>query len=79
MESVCTVVIIEPTKSSVNLSMTGVGSIVVPISARNACSLSLGNKVLHKIVQNKYSKYTEQNKKTNKLKNIKKFTRNFNW
>ena len=31
--------------------------IVLPISAGIACTLSLGNKVLHKIILNKYHKY----------------------
>ena len=31
--------------------------IVLPISAGIACTLSLGNKVLHKILINKYNKY----------------------
>ena len=36
------------------------GLIVLPISARIACTLSLGNKVLHKIIINKYNKYKKQ-------------------
>ena len=31
--------------------------IVLPISAGIACTLSLGNKVLHKLIINKYKKY----------------------
>ena len=42
LESVNTVVIIGATKTSVTLSVTGVGWIVVPLCAGNACSLSLG-------------------------------------
>ena len=34
--------------------------IVLPISAGIACSLSLGNKVLHKLIINKYNKYKKQ-------------------
>ena len=34
--------------------------IVLPISAGIACTLSLGNKVLHKLITNKYNKYEKQ-------------------
>ena len=34
--------------------------IILPISAAIACSLSLGNKVLHKLIINKYNKYKKQ-------------------
>ena len=34
--------------------------IVLPISAGIACALSLGNKILHKLVINKYNKYKKQ-------------------
>ena len=34
--------------------------IILPISAGIACSLSLGNKVLHKLILNKYNKYKKQ-------------------
>ena len=34
--------------------------IVLPISAGIACTLSIGNKVLHKIIINKYNKYKKQ-------------------
>ena len=32
----------------------------LPISAGIACTLSLGNKVLHKLIINKYNKYKKQ-------------------
>ena len=57
LESVDTIVIIGATSTSITLSVTGIGLIVVPISAGIACTLSLGNKVLHKIIINKYNKY----------------------
>ena len=34
--------------------------IVLPISAGFACTLSLGNKVLHKLTLKKYNKYRKQ-------------------
>ena len=39
---------------------TGIGLIVLPISAAIACTLSIGNKVLHKIIINKSNKYKKQ-------------------
>ena len=60
LESVDTVLIIGSTTTSVTQSVTGVGLIVVPFSARIACSLSLGNKLLHKVIIKKYIKYKNQ-------------------
>ena len=34
--------------------------IILPISAGIACALSLGNKILHKLIINKYNKYKKQ-------------------
>ena len=44
----------------INLSITGVGLIILPISAGIACSLSIGNKVLHKFFINNNKKYKKQ-------------------
>ena len=60
LESVDSIVIIGATSTSVTLSVTGIGLIVLPISAGIACGLSLGNKVLHKLIINKYNKYKKQ-------------------
>ena len=57
LESVDSIVIIAATSSSITLSITGIGLIILPISAVIACTLSLGNKILHKIIINKYNKY----------------------
>ena len=57
LESVDSIVIIAATSTSRTLSITGVGLIILPISAGIACGLSLGNKVLHKLILNKYNKY----------------------
>ena len=57
LESADSIVIIGATSTSITLSITGVGLIILPISAGIACALSLGNKILHKIIINKYSKY----------------------
>ena len=57
LESVNSIVIIAATSTSITLSITGIGLIILPISAGIACTLSLGNKVLHKLIINKYDKY----------------------
>ena len=57
LESVDCIVIIGATSTSITLSITGIGLIILPISAGIACTLSLGNKILHKIIINKYNKY----------------------
>ena len=63
LESVDSNIIIGATSTSQNLSITGIGLIVLTISAGIACTLSSGNKVLHKLIINKYNKYEEQYKK----------------
>ena len=60
LESVDSIVIIAATSTSITLSVTGIGLIVLPISAGIACALSLGNKILHKLIINKYNKYKKQ-------------------
>ena len=52
LESVDTVVNIGPTTISVTLSVTGIGLIVVLSSAGIACSLSLANRILLKMILN---------------------------
>ena len=60
LESVDSIVIITATSTSITLSITGVDLIILPISAGIACTLSLGNKILHKLIINKYNKYKKQ-------------------
>ena len=57
LESVDSIVIIGATSTSITLSITGIGMVIVPISAGIACTLSLGNKILHKLIINKYNKF----------------------
>ena len=67
LESVDSIVIIAATSTSITLSNTGIGLIVLPISAGIACGLSLGNKVLHKLIisiYNKYKKLYERDQQT---------------
>ena len=60
LESVDSIVIIVATSTSITLSITGIGLIILPISTGIACTLSLGNKIIHKIILNKYNKYKKQ-------------------
>ena len=60
LESVDSIVIIGTTSTSITLSVTGIGLIVLPVSAGIACGLSLGNKILHKLIINKYNKFKKQ-------------------
>ena len=60
LESVDSIVIIGATSISITLSIIVIGLIILPISAGIACTLSLCNKVLHKLIINKYKKYKKQ-------------------
>ena len=60
LESVDSIVIIGATSTSITLSIISIGLIILPISAGIGCTLSLGNKVLHKLIINKYNKYKKQ-------------------
>ena len=60
IKSVDSIVIIAATSTSITLSVTGIGLIVLPISAGIACGLSLGNNILHKLIINKHNKYKKQ-------------------
>ena len=60
LESVDSIVIIGATSTSITLSITGIGLIILPISAGIACGLSSCNKILHELVINKYNKHKKQ-------------------
>ena len=60
LESADSIINIGTTSTSITLSITGVGLINLPISAGIACTLSLGNKILHELIVNKYNKFEEQ-------------------
>ena len=60
LESVDSIVIIGATSTSITLSVTGFGLVILPKSAAIACTLSLGNKVLQKLIINKYNKCKKQ-------------------
>ena len=57
LESVDSIVIIGASSISITLSVTGFGLNILPISAGIACTLSLGNKILHKLIINKQNKF----------------------
>ena len=63
LNSFDTFVIIATTSSSITLSVTGIGLIMIPISTASACALSIGNKVIYEIIINKYTKYKKQYEK----------------
>ena len=70
LESVDSIVIIATTSTSKTLSVIGFGLIILSISAGIACTLSLGNKVLHKLIINKYNNKKNYTKKINKQLNL---------
>ena len=53
LESVDVINIIVATSTSKTLSVTGLGLIILPKSVGIACTLSLGNKLLHMLIKNK--------------------------
>ena len=76
LESVDSIVIIGATSTSITLSVTGVGLIILPIAACIACTLSLGNKILGKLIINKYNKYKKQYERDqNSIKSFDKLYR----
>ena len=70
LESVDSIVTIAATSTSITLSLTGDGLIILPISAGIECTLSLGNKVLQKIIINEYNNNKNNMKKINKQLNL---------
>ena len=76
LESVDSIFIIGATSTLITLSITGIGLIILPISAGIACTLSLGNKILHKLIINKYNKYKKQYERDQQtIKSFDKFYR----
>ena len=77
IKSFDTFVIIATTTSSITLSLTGIGLIVIPKSTAAACGLSIGNKVVYETIMNKYNKYKklyERDQQT--VRSFDKFYRN---
>ena len=70
LKSFDTFVIIAKTYSSITLSLTKIGFIVIPISTASACALLIGNKVKYEVIINKHNKYKKQyerDQETNKF------------
>ena len=70
LESVDTIIFMGATSTSITLSLTGVGFFILPIAAGIACTQSLGNKVLQKIIINNYKKYEKNMININKQLNL---------
>ena len=63
LESVDSIILSGAMSTSITLSNTGLGLIILPISAGVPCALSLSKKVLHKLIINKYKEYKKQYEK----------------
>ena len=63
LKSVDSIVILGAISTSVTLSITGFGLVIVPISTGIACGLSFGNKLLYEMVMQKYNKYKKPSEK----------------
>ena len=63
LKSFDTFVIIATTSSSITLSLTEIGLIVMAITTATAFGLSIGNKVMFEIIVNKNDKYKKQDEK----------------
>ena len=71
-----TLVILVSTSSSITLSFTGIGLIVIPILTGIACGLESSKNVILKIVVQKYIKYKERSQKDpQKIKSFDKLFR----
>ena len=56
-------VIVAKTSSSVTLTFTGIGLMVILISTGIACGLAISKKVIFELVMQKCNKYKKQNQK----------------
>ena len=63
IKSFDTFVIVATTSSSITLSLTGIGLLVIPITTASTCALSIGNKVIYEIIINKYNKYKKHSRR----------------
>ena len=70
LKSFDTFILIATTSGSFTLKLTGICLIAIPISTATACGLSIGNKVVYEISINKYNKFKNNIRKTNKLINL---------
>ena len=70
LKSFDTFIFIATTSSSITLSLTVIGLIVISMSTISACALSFGNEVLNEIIINQYNKYKNYMKMINKQSNL---------
>ena len=70
LESVDSIIIIGATSTSITLSITSIGLIVLPMSAGIACTLSLDNKVLNKLIMKNTINTKNNRRKINKRLNL---------
>ena len=70
LKSFDTFVILATTSSSITLSLTGIGLIVIAISTATACGLSIADKVIYKIIVNKEKKTKNNMKEIKTLSNL---------
>ena len=61
-----TFIITATTSTSITLSLTGIGLIVIPLSTSIARGLTISNKVIYEIVMRKYNRYKNQFEKESK-------------
>ena len=71
LESFDRFVIIATTSSSITLSLTGIGLIVIPIPTVIACGSMISKKIVYEITKNKYKKFKKQFEKDQNI--IKSF------
>ena len=71
LESVDTIVVIGATSTSITLSIFVIGLIVLPTSTGIACTLSIGNKIIHRLIINKKIRYKKEYEK--KVQTIESF------
>ena len=45
------------------MTLTGIGLKVIPISTATTCGLSVGNRVIHEVIMQKYIKFKKQYEK----------------
>ena len=76
--SVDSSIIIGATSTSITSSIKRVGLFTLPRSTGNACTLTLGNKVLHELILSKYNEYNKQCEKDQQtIKSFDKLYRKF--
>ena len=63
MKSFDTIAIIATTCTSIKLSLTGIGLIVIPVSTDISCGLTISNEVIYEMIMQKFNNYKKQYEK----------------